>query len=153
MNVDGGLAFLDTNILIYTDDSSAPAKQKLATSLVAAHGSAGTLVISLQVLQEYFAAATRKLKVDPAVAQRKVELLARGKVVRFTERDVISAIELHRVAQISFWDAMIVHAARSVNATVLYTEDLAHGASIAGVPIRNPFTAGHEPIFTENKTI
>ncbi len=44
-------------------------------------------------------------------AQAKVEILERGKVVRFTEHDVIAAIELHRLGPISFWDAMIVHAA------------------------------------------
>jgi hypothetical protein len=65
-------------------------------------------------------AATRKPRVDPAIAQRKVEILARGRLVRFTESDVIAAIELHRLTQISFWDAMIVHAARAANATILY---------------------------------
>jgi predicted nucleic acid-binding protein len=91
------------------------------------------------VLQEYFAATTRKLKVDPAIAQSKVEILARDKVVRFTERDLIAAIEVHRLSKISFWDAMIVHAARTVNAAVLYSEDLAHGSLVAGIRLCNPF--------------
>jgi len=68
-----------------------------------------------------------------------VEILARGNVVRFSAHDVIAAIELHRLHQISFWDGMIVHAARVANATVLYSEDLGHGLSIAGIPVRNPF--------------
>jgi predicted nucleic acid-binding protein len=135
-----GLAFFDTNILIYADDHATPVKQTRAITLIVEHQRENSLVISLQVLQEYFAAATRKLKVDPAIAQSKVEILARGRVVRFTERDVIAAIELHRLTQISFWDAMIVHAARTANATVLYSEDLAHGSSVAGVTVRNPFT-------------
>lgn len=138
-----GLAFFDTNVLIYADDDKSPSKQARAESLIEEHQADDALVVSLQVLQEYFAAATRKLKVDPAIAQAKVEILASGNVVRFTERDVIAAIELHRLHKISFWDAMIVHAARISNATVLYTEDLAHGSSIAGVPVRNPF-AGSE---------
>ncbi len=134
-----GLAFFDTNILVYADDFAMPAKQARAISLIADHQRETSLVVSLQVLQEYFVAATRKLKVDPATAQRKVEILARGRVVRFTERDVIAAIELHRLTQISFWDAMIVHAARTVNAAVLYSEDMAHGVTVAGVTVRNPF--------------
>ena len=134
-----GLAFFDTNILIYADDASAPAKQGRAISLIGEHRRDNSLVVSLQVLQEYFAAATRKLKVDAAVAQSKVEILARARVVRFTERDVIAAIEIHRLAQISFWDAMIVHAARAVNASVLYSEDLGHGSTLAGVRVQNPF--------------
>jgi predicted nucleic acid-binding protein len=46
--------------------------------------------------------------VTAETAQRKVELLARGRVVQFTGRDVVSAIELHRLNRLSFWDAMIV---------------------------------------------
>jgi predicted nucleic acid-binding protein len=133
------LAFFDTNILIYADDASAPEKRERAISLIGEHQRRNSLVISLQVLQEYFAAATRKLRVAAETAQRKVEVLARGKVVRFTERDVIAAIELHRLVRISFWDAMIVHAARAANVAVLYSEDLGHGSVLGGVPVRNPF--------------
>ena len=136
-----GLAFFDTNILVYADDASEPRKQRRAISLLAEHQRENSLVVSLQVLQEYYATVTRKLKVDPAVAQSKVEILARGRVVRFTEQDVIAAIELHRLARLSFWDAMIVHAARTVKASVLYSEDLADGSVVAGVPVRNPFAA------------
>src|SRR5260370_27069325 len=134
-----GLAFFDTNILIYADDASAPQKQARAIRLIADHQRRGLAVISLQVMQEYFAAVTRKLGVDPELAQRKVQLLARGAVVRFAEDDVIAAIELHRLTRISFWDAMIVHAARLAGAAVLYTEDLQHGSALGGVSIVNPF--------------
>ena len=137
-----GLPFFDTNILVYADDASDPAKQERAISLIVEHQREGSLVVSLQVLQEYFAAATRKLKLDPATAQAKLEILARGKVVRFTEDDVIAAIELHRLGRISFWDAMIVHAARAVKASVLYSEDLGHGSVVGGVAVRNPFVTG-----------
>src|ERR1700733_11298823 len=98
------LAFFDTNIFIYADDASEPARQARAIQLIASYQRASLMVISIQVLQEYFAAATRKLGVDAETAQRKVELLARAKVVRFAEDDVIAAIELHRLHRISFWD-------------------------------------------------
>lgn len=134
-----GLAFFDTNILIYADDSSSPHKQSQAIQLIADHQRRGNLVISLQVMQEYFAASTRKLGVDPELAQHKVQLLARGRVVRFEADDVIAAIELHRLTRISFWDATIVHAARLAGAAVLYSDDLQHGALLGGVPVVNPF--------------
>src|ERR1022692_2401549 len=41
----------------------------------------------------------------------------------------------------SFWDALIVHAARSAGAVVLYTEDLQPGAVLGGVRVVNPFLA------------
>jgi predicted nucleic acid-binding protein len=134
-----GLAFFDTNILVYADDTSAPEKRDRAISLIVEPRRRNSSVVSLQVLQEYFAAATRKLGVAAKTAQRKVEVLAHGNVVRFTAHDVIAAIELHRLARISFWDAMIVHAARAANVSVLYSEDLGHGSVLAGIPVRNPF--------------
>jgi predicted nucleic acid-binding protein len=135
-------AFFDTNIFVYADDASAPAKQTRAIQLITDYQRSGLLVVSIQVLQEYFAAATRKLGVDPETAQRKVQLLARARVVRFVEDDVISAIEFHRLNRISFWDAMIVHAARLAGTNLLYSEDLQHGATLGGVRVNNPFLAG-----------
>ena len=132
-------AFFDTNIIVYTDDTAAPAKQARALSLFAEHWKHEASVVSLQVMQEYFSAATRKLGVTAETAQRKVELMARGRVVQFTGRDVISAIELHRLNRLSFWDAMIVHAARIANVSVLYSEDMQHGAILGGVRVENPF--------------
>ena len=134
-----GLAFFDTNILIYADDASAPTKQARAIQLVTDFQRQAMAVVSLQVMQEYFVAVTRKLGVDPELAQRKVELLGRGRVVRCVESDVVAAIELHRLTRISLWDAMIVHAARLAGAAVLYTEDLQHGSVLGGVPVVNPF--------------
>src|SRR6266498_1613187 len=99
-----GLAFFDTNILVYADDASSPEKQDRAIALFADHLRRGAAVVSLQVLQEYFAAATRKLRLAPEIAQRKVEILARCRVVRFEASDVVAAIELHRLTQVSFWD-------------------------------------------------
>jgi predicted nucleic acid-binding protein len=135
------LAFFDTNVLVYADDTSSPDKQNRSIKLFAEHLRGGTAVVSLQVLQEYFAAVTRKLKVAPELAQRKVEIIARSRVVRFDASDVIAAIELHRLTQVSFWDALIVHAARSAGVAVLYTEDLQHGAVLGGVRVVNPFVA------------
>jgi predicted nucleic acid-binding protein len=134
-----GLAFFDTNVLIYADDRSSPEKQNRAIALFAEHVRRGTAVVSLQVLQEYFVAATRKLGLAPEVAQRKVEILAHGRVVRFEAKDVIAAIELHRLTRISFWDALIVQAARSAGVETLYTEDLQPEAVLGGVRVVNPF--------------
>jgi predicted nucleic acid-binding protein len=134
-----GLAFFDTNILVYCDDVTAPRKQDRAIQLLTEHQRSATAVISLQVMQEYFVAVTRKLGVDAELAQRKVEILARGHVVRFATDDVILAIELHRLHRISFWDGLIVQAARSAGAGVLYSEDLQHGSMAGGVKVVNPF--------------
>ena len=131
--------FFDTNVLVYADDQSAAAKRENAIHLVAEHLRQGTAVVSMQVLQEYFAAVTRKLGVPVEIAQQKVEILTHATVVRLNEFDLIAAIELHRLRQISFWDALIVHAARSAGCALLYSEDELGGGRIGDLSVVNPF--------------
>jgi predicted nucleic acid-binding protein len=131
--------FFDTNVLVYTDDQSAAAKRENAIHLIAEHLRQGTAVISLQVLQEYFAAVTRKLGVPAEIAQQKVEILTRATVVRLNEFDLIAAIELHRLRQIAFGDALVVHAARSAGCALLYSEDELGGGRIGDLSVVNPF--------------
>jgi predicted nucleic acid-binding protein len=135
------VAFFETNVLVYADDAGSPARQQLAAALFVEHRSNHAAVVSLQVLQEYFAVATRKLRLPTDVVQRKVEIFSRARVVCFQASDIVAAIELHRLRHISFWDALIIHAARVAGCGVLYSEDLPAGASIGGVRIVNPFAA------------
>ena len=132
-------SFFDTNVLLYTDSSDVPAKRKRALELLAEHRLARTGVVSLQVLQEYFVAATRKLGVEVGVARRKVELFANFHVVVPDVEDVLAAGDLHRLHQVSFWDALIVRAAKEGGCPEVYSEDLQHGRTIDGVRILNPF--------------
>ena len=67
--------FLDSNILIYTDDSRFPIKQAIAENLIALHLRRRSGVISTQVLQEYYSVATAKLKVDPGATREKLRSL------------------------------------------------------------------------------
>lgn len=134
------LSFFDTNVLIYADDNGVPEKRERALRLIANGIQQKNAAISLQVLQEYFVTVTRKLGVDPHVAQRKIENFVRSLIlVRITERDVIAAIELHRLDGISFWDALIVSAARLIDAKTLYSEDLQPGRRWGGLAVVNPF--------------
>jgi len=132
-------SFFDTNILVYADDKAAPAKQRRAIELVALHRRAGTGVLSLQVLQEYFVTVTRRLRVDAQIARRKVELLAEFDVVAPDLDDILAAIDLHRLLGFSFWDALVLRTAKEAACTVLLSEDLQPGRTIDGVQIVNPF--------------
>jgi len=133
-------SFFDTNVLVYADDRSMPAKQKRAVNLVAEHRRAGTGVVSLQVLQEYFVTVTRKLSVDAAIARRKVELLAEFDVATPEVGDVLAAIDLHRLHGFSFWDALILRAAKQAGCRVLLSEDMQAAREIDGIAIVNPFS-------------
>lgn len=132
-------SFFDTNVLVYTDDKSAPAKQRRALALLAEHRRSRTGVVSLQVLQEYFVAATRKLHVDASVARRKVELLAELDVAIPEVGDILAAIDLHRLHQFSFWDALILQSAKQAGCGVLFSENMQQARQIDGLRIVNPF--------------
>lgn len=131
--------FLDTNVLVYADDHDAGAKRARARDLLADALASGEGVLSTQVLQEFFAAATRKLHVDPAVARRKIEILAEMDVVILDRDLILGAIDLHRLHSLAFWDALILRAAAVAGCGVLLSEDLQHGQVIDGVRIENPF--------------
>jgi predicted nucleic acid-binding protein len=132
-------SFFDTNVLIYADDKSAPAKQRCSRDLAAKHRRSGTGVVSLQVLQEYFVNLTRRLHVDPRIARRKVELLTEFDVAAPDGADILAAIDLHRLHGFSFWDALILRSAQQAGCSVLLSEDFQDGREIDGIQVVNPF--------------
>jgi len=132
-------SFFDTNVLLYSDDESAPLKQRRSRDLVAEHRQARTGVVSLQVLQEYFANVTRKLHVDTRIARRKVELFAEFDVAVPQVPDILAAIDLHQLHGFSFWDALVVRTAQQSGCTELLSEDFQDGREIDGVRVVNPF--------------
>jgi predicted nucleic acid-binding protein len=137
--------FIDTNVIVYADDLDAGAKRERAQEILHRVFIDGNGVVSTQVLQEFFVAATRKLGVAPEVARRKVELLSRLDVVTIEPSFIVEAIDLHRLHSLSFWDALIVQAAAASGCRRLLTEDLQSGRTIAGVQIENPFAGLSEP--------
>lgn len=133
-------SFLDSNILVYTDDAGASAeKQAAALSLVEHCRSEGSGAVSTQVLQEYFVTSTKKLGVPVEVARRKTELFARFNLVSVGLDDILAAVDLHRLHQFSFWDALVIRTALRSGCSVLYSEDLQTGRKINGLEIVNPF--------------
>lgn len=80
-------SFFDTNILIYSDDSAFTDKQTIVIELLAEGWNTGNIILSTQVLQEYFVASTRKLGVSVETAQRKIELLAHLEIVSIEHDD------------------------------------------------------------------
>jgi predicted nucleic acid-binding protein len=135
----GARTFIDTNILCYCDDPSDKAKQAIALNLVLDHLSHASGVVSVQVLQEYFVNATRKLKLDAGMVRRKVEAYTRFEVVEPATADIFAAIDLHRLHQLSYWDALILQCAKKSGCKTVLTEDMQHGQMIDGVRIMNPF--------------
>ena len=132
-------SFFDTNVLVYADDQAAPAKQRRAIELVAEHRRARSGVVSLQVLQEYFVTVTKKMRVDAAIARRRVELLAEFDIAAPDLADILAAIDLHRLHGFSFWDALVLRSAKQAGCSVIFSEDMQHAREIDGLHIVNPF--------------
>ncbi len=133
-------SFVDTNILVYADDASEPLKREVAQELIRNLFALRNGHLSLQVLQEYFASATRKLGVPVEAARRKVELYAKLDVVPLGSIDVLGAIDLHRLHRLSIWDGLILRAALISGCRRLYTEDLQAGFRVENLEVVNPFT-------------
>jgi predicted nucleic acid-binding protein len=132
--------FVDTNVLVYAVDEDEPVRHDRARELLD-EVDPGTLVVSAQVLGEFYVTATRKLTrpLTAADAARRVAQFATLTVVPLDTRLVATAIDLSTTAQISYWDALILAAAASAGCERVLTEDLQDGQTIAGVRIENPF--------------
>jgi predicted nucleic acid-binding protein len=135
------MTFVDTNVLLYAYDTSDPIRQSRAAEVLVDLWRTRTGIVSTQVLTEFYAVATRKLAppVSRKDARAVVDRYAAWPVVQVTAGLIVAASELEERHTLSFWDAMIVEAARRGGASVLYSEDLQDGRRIGGVQIVNPF--------------
>ena len=133
-------SFLDSNVLVYTDDGHSPRKQRSALYLSKSAVAEGWGVVSTQILQEYFSVATSKLGVSTDIARAKIEIFGRLDVATIEMSTILGAIDIHRLHGVNFWDALIIHTARAAGCRILYTEDLQHGRRFDGLEVVNPFT-------------
>ena len=101
----------------------------------------GRGVLSLQVLQEFFAAATRKLNMSSEKARSRIVQYSRFDVVTLDTVDLIAAIDVRRLHRVSIWDALVVRAALNGACTTLHTEDMQDGYVVETLTLRNPFQA------------
>lgn len=133
--------FVDTNVLVYAHDLDAGERHDIAAGLVSALWETRTAVISTQVLQEFYVNATRKIPspLPRAVARQVVRTYAVWQTEIIGPPEIEAASEIEEQHQLSFWDALIVAAARKGGASRILTEDMSPGRSISGVRIENPF--------------
>lgn len=135
-------AFLDTNVLVYAFDDGEAIKQNAARRLLAAPDA--SFVISAQVIGEFYVAVTRKLEkpLDPSHAARAVDQLLRMPVVAIDGLLATAAVGRSQSSKISYWDALILEAARAGGAQQVLSEDLNPGQDYDGVTVVNPFAIG-----------
>jgi predicted nucleic acid-binding protein len=136
--------FLDTNVLVYADDSRDSAKRQRSESLILDGIDRSSARISAQVLGEYFVTVTKKIAtpLSPDLARRRVELFSTMPVLPIDARLVSTALSAMRRYDIAYWDALIVCAAAAMECSVLYSEDLNPGQDYLGVRVVNPYEDG-----------
>lgn len=133
--------FLDCNILLYSISTEAAeaAQRERAIELMDRDGAA----LSVQVLEEFYAEATRPSRADRLSHRTARALVAawmmRLKVQPATMSILAGALEISGAHDLSYWDSAIVAAARALGCTELYSADLPHGREIDRVRIIDPF--------------
>jgi predicted nucleic acid-binding protein len=135
--------FVDTNILVYTQDLAAGDKCPRAQALTRELWEDRSGVISTQVLQELYLALRRKLK-SPISAAEAAEILrdySEWDVVVNNRESIFRAIDIETRFKVSFWDALILQAAETAGAKTIFSEDLSPGGRYAGMQVVNPFIA------------
>ena len=140
--MNGARHFLDTNVLVYTFDLTAPRKASRAKELVHDALDSGNGIISYQVVQEFISAARRLF--PSSMSFQEIE-----KYWEKTLRPLLAlhsspmlfarALEICQAYQISWYDSLIIAAALQGNCKILYTEDLQHGRRFGDLAVENPF--------------
>jgi predicted nucleic acid-binding protein len=137
-----GRYFLDTNILAYCFDASAPDKRTRSNELVRDGLERRSAVISYQVVQEFINVALRRFtprmtvdEVRDYAASVLRPLLAVNSSMALTVR----ALEIAERYRFSWYDSLLVAAALEAGCEILYSEDLQHQQRIETLQIVNPF--------------
>ena len=135
-----GPVCVDTNVLVYWQDTSDPVKQSRAGDWIALLSRNRSARTSFQVLQELYSVLTRKLPdFTPTEVQEIVREVALWRAAAPDMTTLERAWFLQQRYALSWWDALIVAAAQSSGCAVLLTEDLQHGQRLGEVTVINPF--------------
>jgi len=135
-----GRSFVDTNVWIYAIETSRPGSTKPAIARALIKDSA--VCLSTQVLGEFYRAVTsarRASPLSPPEAMAWVQLWKRYEVLSITVAHVDLALEIANRFQLSYYDSLILAAARLADCTLVHSEDMNNGQDYGGVIVRNPF--------------
>ena len=136
--------FVDTNVLLYSEDSADPAKQARAIDWLQALWRRRCGRLSTQVLNEFYVNATKKIRppMPAGDARTEVRRYQGWQPWQIDQATVESAWGIESRFGLSYWDALIVASAQQLGCTYLLSEDMQHEQRIDGVQILNPFRVG-----------
>lgn len=136
--------FVDTNILIYSEDGADAHKQARALAWLGEIWRRRCGRLSTQVLNEFYVNVTRKLtpRMPAGDARAEVRRYQRWQPWAIDHATVETAWAIESRFGLSYWDSLIVAAAQAQGCDILLTEGLPHEQRIDKLQILNPFLVG-----------
>lgn len=134
------MRFVDSNVLIYAISKRSAEREK--TEVAKRILDSADLALSVQVLQEFYVQATRQTRANQISHEQATQLVrsfCRYPVQDMTLALVEAAFRTTDRYQISYWDAAVIEAARSLGCREVLSEDLNDGRDYGGVRVVNPF--------------
>jgi predicted nucleic acid-binding protein len=131
--------FIDTNVLVYAHDGGAGQRHDRSVDLLKRLFEEANGALSVQVLSEFYSAATKKLSMKSEEAEAAISDLSVWSIHRPGHADVVRAIRLLRRYKISWWDALVINSAIELGCSILWSEDLTDGQRYGTVTVRSPF--------------
>lgn len=133
-----GKYFVDTNIFVYLFSKTESEKREKCKAFLKGLGSEVSFVVSTQVINEFSAVMLRKFNMPPLELKTIIDDINEFEVVNTGVPEIKTAINIHILNQLSYWDSLIVSAARSANCVAIVSEDMNNGQLIEGMEIVNP---------------
>ena len=135
------IVFVDTNVLLYADDTRDTVKQAQSRDWLLALWQRRSGRLSTQVLSEYYANVTRKLKLSQGDARAKVRRFQLWQPWQIDHQTVETAWGIEARFGLSYWDSLIVAAAAQAGCTHVLSEGMGHEQHYGAVQVINPFKA------------
>jgi predicted nucleic acid-binding protein len=134
--------FVDTNILMYAHDRASGVKHERAKALIEDLWHSRLGVLSTQVLQELCINLRRKAGHPLTVEETRglIQDYLSWEIVVNTAESVLQALDIEMRFKLSFWDSLILQAAQSAGATILYSEDMNDGQLYGSIQVVNPLS-------------
>jgi len=137
-----GRFFLDSNIFVYSFDTSSAKKALRADALIRKGIETRGGIVSYQVVQEFFNVAFRRFSkpMTSADAEQYLSTTFRPLLaVQSSHALYAEALRIRARFQFAWYDSLIVAAATEAECEILYSEDFQDGQKIGNTKISNPF--------------
>ena len=137
-----GRFFLDTNIFVYSFDTSSPKKAVQSTKLIRSAIETRGGIVSYQVVQEFFNVALRRFAKPMSTADAEQYLSTTFRPLLSVHSSPALYGEALRIGarfRLAWYDSLIVASAIEGQCDVLYSEDFQDGQQFGTVVISNPF--------------